>query len=405
MIASAAVIGVVVVASGVQLMVRGIGDRGPKISAAVDARGLTPGVAVSQDPSVSADGRLLAFASDRDTQKNLNVYVQQLSGGGLRRLTNGEFDDSHPSLSPGGDMVAFRSEREPAGVYVAQSSGGAARLLAADGRSPAYSPDGKWIAYWTFQVVEALQEPAVFVFPAVAGQARRVFANFASAQYPIWSPDGTTLMAVARAKNAESGFSSGSQPLEWWVATIDDKTHKRTNVLAAASSAISYSPPYSWWTENRILFDGVSGLQRHLWAATLGADMQLRSHPEKLSTSTSSDGQPIITSSGMLVFTNVQQQTQIWSVPANHSSLASQGELNLLSMRPVAEFSPSISRDGRKRVLLSQRPGERPVAQIRNPGGRRGSSNRQAAGPLSDTRARRRAPRLSVRGYAKPTKS
>ena len=94
------------------------------------------------EPSLSADGRLLAYASNRGGEGNLDIYVQQTTGGAAIRLTNDPGDDRHPDVSPDGALVAFRSERTPRGVYVASALGGGARLVAPEGRGPRFSPDG-----------------------------------------------------------------------------------------------------------------------------------------------------------------------------------------------------------------------------------------------------------------------
>ena len=109
---------------------------------------LTSDSGLTTEPSVSADGRFIAYASNRGGD-NLDIYVQQTSGGPAIRLTNDPADDRQPTLSPDGSFVAFRSDRIPAGIYLAPALGGSARLIAPEGRGPRFSPDGQSIAYWT----------------------------------------------------------------------------------------------------------------------------------------------------------------------------------------------------------------------------------------------------------------
>jgi serine/threonine protein kinase len=141
---------------------------------------LTSDAGLTTEPSISADGRVIAYASNRGGEDNLDVYVQQTSGGAAIRLTTDPADDRTPSVSPDGSVVAFRSDRNPPGIYVVAAFGGNARLIAADGRDPRFSPEGRSIAYWIgpWLAPRNMSIPReVYVIPAAGGPPAPLAAN------------------------------------------------------------------------------------------------------------------------------------------------------------------------------------------------------------------------------------
>jgi len=61
-------------------------------------------------PAWSPDGEKLAFMSNRDGG-NLEIYLVNRDGSGLRRLTNHPENDASPTWSPTGSQIAFTSNR------------------------------------------------------------------------------------------------------------------------------------------------------------------------------------------------------------------------------------------------------------------------------------------------------
>src|SRR5262245_13811570 len=100
------------------------------------------------DPAISADGRWLAFASGRAGSRYLHLWVQPTSGGEGHQVTAGLHDDREPAFSPDGRMLAYRSEINGGGIYLIPVRGGRPRLFAQAGRRPRFSPDGRRMAYW-----------------------------------------------------------------------------------------------------------------------------------------------------------------------------------------------------------------------------------------------------------------
>jgi serine/threonine-protein kinase len=88
-------------------------------------------------PAISPDGQQVAFMSRRDG--NWEIYVVNMDGSNLQRLTEEPAQDGLPTWSPDGKAIAFVSDRGGAWAVWAMTPGGADRrqLFAMPG-----SPDG-----------------------------------------------------------------------------------------------------------------------------------------------------------------------------------------------------------------------------------------------------------------------
>jgi Tol biopolymer transport system component len=79
-------------------------------------------------PSLSPDGREIAFTSDRDG--NLEIFVMNVDGGRLRRLTDDPGRDEYPTWSSDGQWIAFHSERDgDFDIYIMRPNGSDLRQL------------------------------------------------------------------------------------------------------------------------------------------------------------------------------------------------------------------------------------------------------------------------------------
>ena len=173
---------------------------------------LTSDVGWTDNPAISLDGRLLAYASDRSTERNLDIWVQQIPDGTPVRLTRNGADNVDPSFSADGSRVAFQSNRPGGGIYVVPTLGGEERLIAAGGFSPRFSPDGAWIAYGLRDAVGG----GIHVAPAAGGPATRIAEEFYAARGHVWSPDGTHLLFWGQ-RNRD-GPPKGN--VDWYVAAV-----------------------------------------------------------------------------------------------------------------------------------------------------------------------------------------
>jgi TolB protein len=103
---------------------------------------------------LTADGKEMVFRSTRHGNKE--IYLMNSDGTNVRRITNDPADDTMPSISPNGEMIAFSSDRAGGQfqIYVQPIKGGkpdGTPWQLTYGFSPnmhsRFSPDGKWLVY------------------------------------------------------------------------------------------------------------------------------------------------------------------------------------------------------------------------------------------------------------------
>ena len=160
------------------------------------ARKLTDDEFTEQNPALSPDGRFVAFSSDR--AGNPDIWVIGVDGTGLRRVTDDPAADTSPTWSPSGGQIAFSSTRDdPAGeIYTVPSGGGAAVRITTDPAAdtqPAWSPRGDRIAFTTTRFHP---EGDVALVPAAGGAVTRAVPDPGDSAEPAWSPSGAVLAFV-----------------------------------------------------------------------------------------------------------------------------------------------------------------------------------------------------------------
>lgn len=100
-------------------------------------KNLTNNPAEDTTPVFNREGTRIAFVSTRDGRPQ--IYVMNVDGSGLTRVSNGQADDVSPTWSPDGNWIAFVSNRDGGGnVYMMDAFGGNIKRLT-NGDHPAWS--------------------------------------------------------------------------------------------------------------------------------------------------------------------------------------------------------------------------------------------------------------------------
>ncbi len=145
------------------------------------------------EPAWSPDGTRIAFQLWEEG--TAEIYVMDVDGGNLTRLTHNSYYDDYPAWSPDGTQIAFVSGRDGnSEIYVMNADGSDQHRLTNNSAwdiLPAWSPDGSEIL---FQSDRGRNYWGIFIMNADGTDVRSLTPVQYSSNIPSWSPDGTKIV-------------------------------------------------------------------------------------------------------------------------------------------------------------------------------------------------------------------
>ena len=318
------------------------------------ARRMSARSGVDTTPALSPDGRQVAFSSDRTGA--LEIYVLALTPGAREvAVTSDGAQNTQPAWSPDGAWIAFHS-RKRRGVWVAPSTGGAARQVVDFGSRPAWSPDGTRIAFTSDAGGMAGQ--SVIGIVRADGTDRVELTRMGSPpgghREPAWSRDGRTIAFAV---------GSGRWSQEIWTVPAAGGTPRRIAAPAIGGVDPQFAPGDRalYWGAASIRFTGFA-----LWMQPLDPESGA---PVGAATDIAPVGGLLeglsVAADGTVAFGAASADQNLWAVDLAPDGAP--GEPFRMTHDAVRASYPGYSEDGRL-VYLQAGPG-RPTSIWTMPGG------------------------------------
>ncbi len=267
-----------------------------------------PRLVALYSPTWSPDGTRLAFSAI-DEGGWIDLYVLEVPGGRLERLTRDLYDDRDPAWSPDGRYLVFASDRTAWGerygmnLFLYDFNTGQIHQLTEGWRrdqEPRWSPDGRYVVFssavieadgrfgprniWAVEVAPPPPtRPVAAAYPEtgsapVGPPVRRLYqlTNLATAAFdPLWTPDGHLLFSafehyrftVRRIPDVAERLARPHQ--QTTVALLRSRPPWQPGRLSAESGV--RRQPYRRRYSLDVAYGGISISQSALWGTTGGA--------------------------------------------------------------------------------------------------------------------------------------
>jgi Tol biopolymer transport system component/DNA-binding winged helix-turn-helix (wHTH) protein len=314
---------------------------------------LTTNAGLDLHPALSPHGDAVAFVSDRNGA--FEIYIRALDGSARDTLlTSDGAQNVQPAWSPDGKFLAYHS-RQKGGIWIVAARGGIPKQVVAEGSSPAWSPDGAHIAYQSDEHADVAptgfgaQAGSTILLVAAAGGEPKQLTHSHHPEgghgAPAWSHDGRYLSFAV--------FEGGRQNGLW---LLDRQTRKTTQLR---NGDLLYESAFS--RDGRTIYatGGEAFIVRFPFDATTGTlsgpaeTIPIPGVPGVRDLSISGDG-------STLTFAGLSLNSQIWAqrVTADGTPIGQPGALTEDTSR--RNSTPVVSPDGMHVAYTASRRGQDP---------------------------------------------
>ena len=316
---------------------------------------LDPGLEI--DPALSPDGKLVAYVAGPPFQTKL--FVRQVDGGAPVEVVRGQGGLRFPFWTPDGKRILFQSAR---GIELVPALGGTPRLLVA-ASGPALlagpiAPDGRAFLY--------VSRDSLYVRP-LEGAAPRIVATGKELHSPAWSPDGRRIAyAVGNVGFVTTATLGNIAASSIWVVSAEGSGPVRVT----DDRSLNVSPTWVS-TGNGLLYISNREGGRDVYQVALSGAGRPRGSPVRLTTGLGAQGISVSPDGTRLAYAVFAERSNVWSLPV---PAAGTGTVSISRALPVTTGNQTIeevalSPDGSWLAFDSDRSGAQQIYRVRLAGG------------------------------------
>ena len=298
------------------------------------------------EPALSRDGKMLAYISSAGSGP-FRIWVQQTAGGEATPVTTDSYPAYSPNFSPDGTRIAFYSERNQGGIYIAPTLPGEPRLLAAApfAEGLRYSPRGDSILYLQY---EKRNDYKAFTVSVDSGQPVDLALNqdFRLHGPGFWSPDGNEVLFYGVHRREQN------QPADWWIAPLAQGQPRLAHLPGVDQNYQPADAVRAWvrTADNRewIIYSTSNLEIWKLWRMGISPGGAMDEKPQLLASGNGQLGEGGSASEdGKLAYNILGSSVSIYQIPISERGQKLGPTLQLPFPEAGDYSSPSLSRDGK----------------------------------------------------------
>jgi Tol biopolymer transport system component len=261
------------------------------------------------DASISPDGRVMAFLSDRDGP--LDAWVSQIGSGEFVNLTKGRFQltanrvTRQTGFSGDGGNVWFLQQlaQRPVGwtSWLVPAFSGAPRPFVENGLNPVWSPDGQSVVYHSSDPGDP-----IYIADRNGNNPRRLHQAPPGIHnhHPIWSPDGRSIYYV-------SGFPQSGMDI-WRIPASTSETATMPERITFHQAAVAYP---AWLDARTLIYTATAEDGSGQWLYALDVEHRI---PHRVSSGVAEEYLSVAVSETQprrIAATLATPTTSLWTVP------------------------------------------------------------------------------------------